>query len=98
MRYSIYEIKDKVRQFGGFPIADRLFGGNNFMTPTIVGCYKVGKHRVEISMGEFMQNTLIGVTVKDHDELNGCCHNFAELHDKFEELVQWQSASTAGTK
>jgi hypothetical protein len=75
----------------------RIVKGRNFMTPALVGFFRLKAKPyviVEVSMGEFVGDDLIGVTVVDcaqrvneHD-LSRCVHSADELVDAMRKLEE----------
>lgn len=60
----------------------KLVGKPNFMTPDLIGYYKIKNGEAELTKGSFMSNVLYGVTVvqdnRKNDDLSKCCHSMDE--------------------
>jgi hypothetical protein len=62
----------------------------NFMTPNFVGYYKIKDGEAEVTKGDFLGNTLYGVTVAQNnrkkDDLSKCCHSMDEVTEYINSL------------
>jgi len=58
------------------------FKGRNFVTPNIIGLFKVGECLVELSFGKSIvgDGYLVGCTVDD-EQYSKCCTSLEELED-----------------
>jgi len=65
--------------------------GNNFMTPYLVGYYAITNGEAEVTKGDFLGNTIYGVTVVQNnhkdDDLSKCCHSMDEVLEYIGELA-----------
>lgn len=57
--------------------------GDNFMTPDLIGYYRIKNGEAEVTKGSFIGNTIYGVTVvqnnRKDDDLSKCCHSMDEV-------------------
>lgn len=64
-----------------------LFRGKNFMTPNVLGYYKLREGYAELSEGRGMSNQpIFGVTVKPDDGRSKLCFSRTEAETYIEEL------------
>jgi hypothetical protein len=79
-------VTTELMRAGARQVSNPGFKGSNFITNEIVGYYKLRSGRlVEISMGEFMKDTVIGYTVLNR---TGESRAMFELDDLAKELAR----------
>lgn len=78
-------IVQEVLRVGARQINNPGFKGNNFMTRFVIAYYALRDGRqIELSMGEFLGDTLIGFTVLGDHEQSRCCYTLDELAEALE--------------
>lgn len=68
----------------------RIVTKPNFMTPDLIGYYRIKNGEVEVTKGSFLGNTIYGVTVvqgnRKDDDLSKCLHSIDEVMEYVESL------------
>jgi hypothetical protein len=90
--YSHGRHEDQLQRVRDF---EKVVKGRNFITERRAGMYRLKAKPyviLEVSLGEFMGDDLIGLTLVDSsqrsspDDLNGCVHSLDELQARVREL------------